>query len=243
MLALLLTSLSMVSTLTGGYIAVRQHRRVHLLLGFGAGVLLGAVFFDLLPESISIAQKGGWSTRIVLVMVVGGFLLFYLVERLLILHACPEGDCENETHRHIGRLSSVGLIFHSTLDGAAIGAATLVSWQTGVLIAMAVIAHDTSDGLNTILLVTHGDDARRGDYIFLFLDAIAPVVGGLLALKLLPPPAALAVFLAFASGFFLYTSTSDLLPEAHRRSASIKVTLATLGGIAFIGAAVSLIAG
>jgi ZIP family zinc transporter len=242
MLVVLLTSLSMISTLTGGYIAIRAQRRVHLLLGFGAGVLLGAVFFDLLPESISIAQKCGWGARSVLVLVVAGFLVFYLTERLLILHACPEGDCENETHRHIGRLSAVGLIFHSTLDGAAIGAATLVSWQTGVLIAMAVIAHDTSDGLNTILLVTHGERARRGDYVFLILDAIAPVVGGLLALKFLPPPVALATFLAFASGFFLYTSTSDLLPEAHRRSPSIKVTLATLGGLAFIGTAVTLIA-
>jgi zinc transporter ZupT len=242
MLVVLLTSLSMLSTLTGGYIAVKAHRRVHLLLGFGAGVLLGAVFFDLLPESVTIAQDRGWGSRIVLIMVLGGFLTFYLMERLLILHACPEGDCGNETHRHVGRWSAVGLICHSVLDGAAIGAATLVSWQTGVLIAIAVIAHDMSDGLNTILLVTHGESARRGDYVFLFCDAVAPVVGGLLALKFLPPEQALVTFLAFASGFFLYTSTTDLLPEAHRRSPSIKVTLATLGGIAFIGSAVKFIA-
>ncbi|HUK88873.1 MAG TPA: ZIP family metal transporter, partial [Blastocatellia bacterium] len=180
MLAVLLTSLAMISTLTGGYIAVRAHRRVHLLLGFGAGVLLGAVFFDLLPESIAIVQTRVWGVRIVLAFVVAGFLAFYLTESLLILHACPEGDCENETHKRIGRLSAVGLIFHSMLDGAAIGAATLVSWQTGVLIATAVIAHDLSDGLNTILMVTHGERAVRGDYVFLFLDAIAPIVGGLL---------------------------------------------------------------
>ena len=241
MLTLLFTSLAMCSTLVGGYVAVAARRSIHLLMGVGAGVLLGAVFFDLLPEALSVSQEQGWDFRVVLGIVLAGFLLFYLVERLLVLHSCPEGDCTNEVHQHIGRLGSVGLIVHSTLDGAAIGAASLINWRTGLLVALAVIAHDMSDGLNTILLVTHGEQARRRDYIFLAADAVAPVAGGLLALVVLPPPRALAVFLAFASGFFLYTSTSDLLPEAHRRSPSLTVSLAALAGIAFIAAAVQVI--
>ncbi len=210
-------------------------------MGLGAGVLLGAVFFDLLPESLSVASTQGWSFRFVLGIVVAGFLIFYLVERLLVLHSCPEGDCTNEVHQHVGRLGSIGLIVHSTLDGAAIGAASLVNWRTGLLVALAVIAHDMSDGLNTILLVTHGEVVRRRDVVFLVMDAIAPVVGGLLALAVLPPPAALAIFLGFASGFFLYTATSDLLPEAHRRSPSLTVSLAAIAGIVFIAGAVQLI--
>jgi zinc transporter ZupT len=231
----------MCSTLVGGYIAIAARHRIHLLMGLGAGVLLGAVFFDLLPEALSVAMGQGWSFRIILGFVVVGFLIFYFVERLLVLHACPEGDCTNEVHQHIGRLSSVGLIAHSTLDGAAIGAASLVNWRTGLLVALAVIAHDMSDGLNTILLVTHGEEARRRDLIFLGMDALAPVLGGLLALAFLPPPRILAIFLAFASGFFLYTATSDLLPEAHRRSPSLTVSMAAIVGIVFIAVAVQLI--
>src|SRR6266853_1257883 len=228
MSTLLFTLLAMCSTLVGGYIAIVARHRIHLLMGLGAGVLLGAVFFDLLPESLLVAAAQGWSFRFILGIVVAGFLIFYLVERLLVLHACPEGDCTNEVHQHVGRLGSIGLIVHSTLDGAAIGAASLVNWRTGLLVAIAVVAHDTSDGLNTILLVTHGERARRGDLVFLVIDALAPVFGGLLALAILPPAGALAVFLGFASGFFLYTATSDLLPEAHRRSPSIAVSLATI---------------
>ena len=186
MLAIVFSLLAMVSTLAGGYVATRAKRRIHLLMGFGAGVLLGAVFFDLLPESLSLAAGQGWNFRVILGIVIGGFLLFYLTERILILHACPEGDCENEVHQHIGKFSTVGLIAHSLLDGVAIGAASLVSWQTGMLVAVAVIAHDSSDGLNTILLVTHGEKAKRGDIIFLVLDAVAPVGGAILALFILP---------------------------------------------------------
>ncbi|HEX6964254.1 MAG TPA: ZIP family metal transporter [Gemmatimonadaceae bacterium] len=242
MLVLLFTSLAMLSTLAGGYVAITAHRRIHLLLGFGAGVLLGAVFFDLMPEALNAAEQYGWSARVVFGLVIVGLLLFYLMERLLVLHACPEEDCTNEAHRHIGRLSALGLIAHSTLDGAAIGAATALNWQSGLLVALAVIAHDTSDGLSTVLLVTHGARARRGDIAFLVLDAVAPVVGGLLALAFLPSVGALAIFLALASGFFLYTATGDLLPEAHRRSPSIAVAMATVAGVVLIGFAVQLIA-
>src|SRR6267378_2596606 len=163
MLTLLFTSLAMVSTLAGGAIAIKAHRRIHLLMGLGAGVLLGAVFFDLLPESLAVAAGQGWNSRIILTIVIGGFLLFYLTERLLVLHACVEEDCGNQAHQHTGRLSALGLIIHSTLDGAAIGAASLVNWRTGLLVALAVIAHDLSDGLNTILLVTRGEKATRSD--------------------------------------------------------------------------------
>jgi zinc transporter, ZIP family len=241
MTALLFSSLAMVSTLTGGYLAIAARRRMHLLMGVGAGVLLGAVFFDLLPESLAVARDQGWSFRIVLGTVVVGFLLFYLTERLLVLHSCAEEDCNNQVHRRLGRLSVIGLIVHSTLDGAAIGAASLVNWRTGLLVAVAVIVHDVSDGLNTILLVTRGEKASRSDLLFLLIDALAPIVGALLALVFLPPPHVLVAFLAFAAGFFLYTATSDLLPEAHRRSPSIMVSAATVFGILIIGAAVKLI--
>ena len=243
MLVFLFTLLAGLSTLTGGLIAIAARHRIHLLMGVGAGVLLGAVFFDLLPESINLATSHALSVRILLGIVLVGFLLFYLIERVLVLHACPEGDCENAAHRRVGRISALGLIAHSTLDGAAIGAASLVNWRTGLLVALAVIAHDLSDGLNTILLVTRGEKATRSDMAFLIIDALAPVCGGLLASVLLPQPPVLAVVLAVASGFFLYTTTSVLLPQAHRRSPSISVAAATVAGITLMAIAVRIVEG
>jgi ZIP family zinc transporter len=243
MLIFLFTLLAGLSTLTGGLIAIAARHRIHLLMGLGAGVLLGAVFFDLLPESLHVATSHALSVRIILGIVLAGFLLFYLIERVLVLHACPEGDCENAAHRRVGRISALGLIAHSTLDGAAIGAASLVNWRTGLLVALAVIAHDLSDGLNTILLVTRGEKAGRTDVAFLVVDALAPVCGGLLASIVLPSPPVLAVVLAVASGFFLYTATSDLLPQAHRRSPSISVAAATIAGITMMAIAVRIVEG
>src|SRR5437868_10515016 len=102
---LLLTSLASLSTLFGGWLGLRVHRHIHLLLGFGAGVLLGATFFDLLPEAIDAAGQRGWTSRGVLALTVCGFLIFYLGQRLLSLQACPSGDCE--ANRHVGRMSAL----------------------------------------------------------------------------------------------------------------------------------------
>jgi ZIP family zinc transporter len=115
-----------------------------------------------------------------------------------------------------------------------------VSWRVGIAVAIAIVAHDTSDGLNTMMLVTRGERSRPADFAFLGMDAIAPVVGAILALSFLPSPKWLAVFLALASGFFLYTATSDLLPEAHRRSPSASVTVLTIVGVFIMALAVGL---
>jgi zinc transporter ZupT len=237
MVALLLTLLTAISTITGGAIAVRQRHRVHLLLGFGAGVLLGAIFFDLLPGALVAAKQQGWTTRTVLALVVIGFLFFYLAERVVMRHLSESGDCEGEAQRRIGRMSAVGLIAHSTIDGASIAAATLLSWQTGLIIALGIIAHDFSDGLNTMLLVTNGGQPGRGEYAFLLADALAPVFGSGLVLASKIPPKGVGLFLGLTSGFFLFTATGHLLPEANRRSVSFSVPIATIAGVLFIALA------
>ena len=41
------------STLLGGLFAIKFKDKLHLIMGFTAGVLLGIVSFDILPEIIS----------------------------------------------------------------------------------------------------------------------------------------------------------------------------------------------
>jgi zinc and cadmium transporter len=71
---------------------VRERRRVHLLLGFGAGALLGATFFDLLPEAISAANRCGWNTQRELVLVAIGFVMVHVAERFIEFHGRPTCD-------------------------------------------------------------------------------------------------------------------------------------------------------
>jgi len=238
MRAILLTGFAALSTLFGGWLALRARKHIHLLLGFGAGVLLGATFFDLLPEAIDAAGEGGWTSREILALTVVGFLIFYLGQRFLALQRCPHDDCGPD--RHVGRMSALGLIAHSSIDGASIAASTMISWRMGLIVAVGIIVHDITDGLNTILLVTRGGSASRTDLVFLVADAIAPIVGGTVVVLSGLASHHLALILGVTSGFFLFTAIGDLLPDAHRRSPGFGVSAAALGGVLFIGIAVRL---
>jgi ZIP family zinc transporter len=101
--------------------------------------------------------------------------------------------------------------------------------------------HDITDGLNTILLVTRGGAASKKDLAFLVADAVAPIVGGTLIVFTALPSHQLGLILGVTSGFFLYTATGDLLPDAHRRSPGLGVSAATVAGILLIGIAVRLV--
>ena len=93
---------------------------------------------------------------------------------------------------------------------------------------LSVIVHDITDGLNTILLVTRGDSASKKDLAFLLADAIAPVIGGTVVVLSALPSHYLALILGVTSGFFLFTATGDLLPDAHRRSPGLGVSAAAV---------------
>lgn len=51
--------LLVISTLMGGWLALRARRYLSLLMALGAGLLLGTAFLDLLPESIILAKTPG----------------------------------------------------------------------------------------------------------------------------------------------------------------------------------------
>ena len=126
---------------------------------------------------------------------------------------------------------------HSLLDGVGIGLAFQVSQAVGVSVAIAVIAHDFCDGLNTVgLMLTHRNSMRRSAAM-LVLDAVAPVLGAASTLLFQAPPAALMLYLGFFAGFLLYIGVSDILPEAHsgaRPATAIRLIGLTALGSAFI---------
>jgi len=229
--ALILSFVTFVSTSVGGLFALRFRGQLHLLMGFGAGVLVTAAFLDLLPEAIDVGGSVGVSVGVLMLLVVAGFFVFHVLERFVAIHSCPEGDCQAEQHQDIGLLGAGGLSFHSFLDGVAIGAGFQVSRALGILIALAVITHDFSDGLNTVTVMLANKNSSRRSLILLLVDATTPILGALSAMLFTIPQGALAGMLAFFAGFFLYIGASDMLPEAHREKSSLWVLVSTLLGV------------
>ena len=230
----LLAIATFLSTLAGGMIGLKNKDHLHRFLGFAAGILLGVVAFDLLPEIFNLVKIHGSTATGAMVALVAGFLAFHIIEKSLLIHHSQESEYELHHHPHVGVASALALIGHSFLDGIGIGLGFQAGTAVGITVAIAVIAHDFSDGLNTVNLMILNKNKDRKAFIFLLLDAIAPIVGVLSTLFFTVSGSALVLYLGFFAGFLLYIGASEILPEAHSKHSSYSTIGLTIAGALFI---------
>jgi len=236
-LALILSVATFFMTLLGGLLALHYQDRLHLILGFSAGAIIAVAFFDLIPEAISLTGEAGGASS-VLALVAVGFAAYMVLDRTV----APHGHKGRRTERlwQRGALGAGSLAVHSFLDGFAIGLAFQVSSAIGAVVAAAVLAHDFSDGINTVGVVLGREGGNRSALGWLLIDAAAPVLGAATTLVLALPQSALGFGLALFAGFFIYISASDLLPESYHDHPTRWTTAMTMLGIATVYVAVRL---
>lgn len=217
-------------TILGGIFAYRSQDKLHLVISFSAGVLITAAFLDILPDALTMSGNN----KIILLAAVIGFIVYHVIERVSVLPTCQDGQCENVLHhRRAGRLAAASLVFHSLLDGVVIGLAFQAGLKLGIIVGLAVIAHDWTDGVGVVAVLLPSGRKWQEMIWWILADAIMPVIGVFIYFVTFQPQI-LALALAVVSGIFIYISAADLLPEAHHRHSSVPTILATLVGFALI---------
>lgn len=220
--------LTILSTFLGGLFAIRFKDKLHLILGFSAGAVIGVAFFDLIPESMELATKVYDISLVTLLMAVG-FVFLMVLDRMFSLHMHAKEDCHNENHR--GTLTVTTLVFHSFLDGFGIGLAFQVSSSLGWVVATAVLAHKFSDGINTVSVIFKNKGEKKKALSWLAATALAPAFGLFAALFITVSSPVLGLILGVFAGFFIYIGASDLIPESHHYHPTFWTTLMTILGI------------
>jgi ZIP family zinc transporter len=242
MLVIALAATTVLATFLGGMLALRAKDRFHLVLGLSAGLLLGLVGFDLLPEIFEMNTDNLIGVRTISVALIAGFLSLHFIEQFAGSHEPAESDYGHE-HTHAveiaGTVGAIAMAGHIFLDGVALALAFKVSDALGFAVFIAMLVHAFSDGLNTVaLLVKTGQWRSRGKYL-LAVDAIARVGGAAIGSALTISDSNLAIYLAVFSGIVIYLATSHILPEAHSKHPSKVTMLATLAGVVIMWAVVS----
>lgn len=229
---ILIAVAAFVSTLLGGLFALRLGDRLHLILGFSAGAVIAVAFFDLIPESLTL---GGGAPSTLTAYMALGFVVYLVVDRLLLSHP------HDNTHAHgRGILGAGSLSLHSLLDGVAVGFAFQVSSAVGLIVALAVLAHDFSDGINTVNMIVKNGGNRTSAMRWLIVDALAPVVGIVATMFIAVSQGALGILLALFAGFFLYIGASDLIPESHHAHPTFLTTAMTVLGVGVLFVVIKL---
>jgi zinc transporter, ZIP family len=222
--AIPLAGVTVLSTLAGGVVALRMARDLATAIALTGGIVVAVALFHVLPESIEAVDDA----HLVGLLVGAGFLFFFLAERALVLHH-RDDDAHVHAHARVGALGAAGLSAHSFVDGLGIGIAFGLSTETGLLVFVAVVAHDFADGLNTVGFVLRQSGDRVRAVRWLAIDAAAPLAGAIVGSALSISEAALGGLLAVYAGFFLFMGATDLLPHAHEHPSLKRVALTVAG--------------
>jgi ZIP family zinc transporter len=218
------------ATLIGGVTALRFRDRLHLVLGFSAGAVIAVAFFNLLPEALQLGAESVGTPQLI-ALAAAGFFSYMVLDRLIPFHTHVDAE-HGAGHAGRGWLGAASLSAHSLMDGFAIGIGFQAAPAVGLVVAVAVLAHDFSDGMNTVnLVVKHGGTPRLA-FAWLSVDALAPVLGAAMSLFAQLPLTVLSIMLAVFSGFFFYIGGSDLLPDSYHAHPKFLTTVMTLFGAA-----------
>jgi len=219
----------MAGTFAGGYLGLRFSHTLPTVLALSGGIVVAVAVFDVWPEAVELIGD----PHDVGLLVGAGFVGFFLLERVLVLHHRDDPE-QARSHHQVGVAGALGLSVHSFIDGLGIGLAFGVDTETGLLVFLAVVAHDFADGLNTVSFVLSQSGDRKQAVRWLRIDAVAPVLGAAVGSVLSISDAALGHILGLYAGFFLYLGATDLLPEAHHEHGSWARVGLTLLGFAFV---------
>ncbi|HWH79975.1 MAG TPA: ZIP family metal transporter [Candidatus Binatus sp.] len=221
-LSLYLPTVMFISLLGGFLPLLRQlsQRALALLLSFSAGVLLGAVFFHMLPETGRVLNdSAGWP-------ILTGFLLIFVMERFVFVHACEEHECD--IHQ-MGIPAFLGISLHSLMDGIALGAGLMLP-QLGPVVLLAVIIHKMPDSMSISTILLSAGWNRRKISLLNVLFSLTTPIGAIVALLFFRSMSEenLAVTIGISAGTFLAIATADILPQVHRLEQRNPVTLVFL---------------
>ena len=209
------------STLLAALAAVwARPRWVPVMVSYAIGALLTAALLGIVPEALELTgsvEKTGMA-------LLAGILLFFLLEKLVLWRHCHEEDCaahgaDGHDHGRSGIMITLGDTLHNFVDGLMLAGAFLADFQLGVVMAIAVIAHEIPQEIGDFLILIHSGFSRARALALNLLAGLAMVLGGLLGYFALESlRGGIGYLLALAAASMIYVSLSDLIPGLHRRT-------------------------
>ena len=224
--------LSIIGIITIGIDDKKLNKAILLLVALSAGGLLGGAFLHLFPEAIHESELLGPSivgegAIYVYLLVIAGYLLFFLIEKILDWHHCHNVEEEHICEFHSFKwLNLIGDGVHNFLDGLIIAASFLASWNLGIITTIAVISHEIPQEVGDYGVLVYGGFSKKKALYLNFLSAITAILGGIIGYFIVDAVEMVKPFiLAFAAGGFIYIAASDLLPELKKEHSGKKITL------------------
>lgn len=227
-------------SLLGGILLLASKKRAtfaEYATAFAAGALLASAFLDVLPESLENSNVNS-----VMIFVLIGFIVFFVLEVVLgWFHGHGSNKSSENQLSSAAPMLVIGDTLHNFIDGIAIATGFLVSPETGIIVTLAVAAHEIPQEIGDFGILYHGGFSRKKVILVNIISSLATVVAAvgfyILGSNL---EISFAPFLGLVAGFFIYIAASDIIPTIHsdkKRSAKIKKVIMVVVGVLTVGLA------
>jgi zinc and cadmium transporter len=185
-------------------------RLVPWLVSYAVGALLGVALLDILPEALTLlAPQAVFGTLL------AGILLFFSLEKLVLLRHCHTDECE--VHGATASLLFIGDGFHNFIDGAIICSAGMTAVPLGVSTAIAVAAHEIPQEVGDVAILLSSGYSRGRALLLNVVSGAASFGGALIAFAAVQViPSIRPYVLAMSAASLLYIAMSDLIPNLHK---------------------------
>lgn len=193
-----------------------------ILVSLSAGALMGGAFLHLIPESIEKAEETNYD---IFIFVLIGFLLFFVIEKVLHWRHCHKGKCDVHTFHY---MNLIGDTIHNFIDGLIISAGFIASIELGISTVIAIAAHEIPQEIGDFGVLIYGGFKKKKAIILNFCVALTIVFGGVVGYFISKNVEQAVVFLLpFAAGGFIYIGATDLIPEIKKETDTWK-SMATM---------------
>ncbi|MBD3227066.1 MAG: ZIP family metal transporter [Candidatus Lokiarchaeota archaeon] len=208
-----------------------QNTLIPCLISYASGTLLGAALLGMITQAVN--RIDAFS---VMATVLGGIILFFVLEKFVIWRHCHEPECD--IHKSSGPIILIGDAFHNLIDGIVVATGFLVSFPLGITIGLSVIAHEIPQEVGDFGILLNSGYSKKKAFLLNTLSGLSTLFGAIFAYLALDfAQIAIPYVMAVSAASFIYISLADLLPQLHEKrkiSASIRQFILICAGIGTI---------
>ncbi|MAZ41153.1 ZIP family metal transporter [bacterium] len=220
------SAVSLIGVITVSFSQKHLHSIVLLLVALAVGAFLGDAFIHLIPE----AFEESTNTTLTSLLIVGGMLFFFVLEKGLHWHhhahindPCLDDDCEPHTTKPLGQIVLISDSIHNLIDGIIIGISYFISVEVGIATTIAVLLHEVPQEMGDFGILLHAGYTKRKALLYNLLSALFAVVGVLIVIVAQDFAEQIAGFVVpIIAGIFIYIASADLVPELHKEKRGLR---------------------
>ena len=185
-------------------------------ISLAAAVLLGNVFFHLLPEVLVTAQSIDFNLETISKYILLSIVLFFFTEKYLHWHHCHDHHDHHQKCIHpMGYNILIGDSLHNFIDGMAIATSFILGTEIGIMTTIAIALHEIPQEIGDFSLLLHSGFTKFKALLWNFISALTALLGGILAYFYAQTTEQQILLTSLAIGSFLYISMSDIIPHLH----------------------------